>query len=402
MSSTHTIAEYEQASKALRNNDLRQGLYDVGAVLMEGVLVNLHGEEHRQRRNLESKIFRRDYFKFYENEVFPTTLEETARPFVAAGRADLCDFGFRVMLNLTADFAGIDRPERSPEETARLLAMLKTFGQAATLHHSTRDKDEVRREVRDALLQFDDAFLKPSIARRQDLLARFERGELTEEALPRDILTLLLRNEDALDLPYETLRREMGFFLLAGAFTSIHSMTHAMHEIFEWCAAEPSRWDRLENEPFLIQRCVHESTRLHPSSPIAARKPTCPMQLPDNTPATPEDDVVVDLYNANRDTSVFGPDAASFNPDRPVPKNQHLYGLSFGLGMHSCIGRNLAAGVVPRSDTDPAEHHYGTVPLIVQALLKYGARPDPNDPATMDATTKRPNWGRYPVVFTAA
>ncbi len=34
---------------------------------------------------------------------------------------DLVDFGFRVLLNLTADFSGVDRPEKSPEETETLI-----------------------------------------------------------------------------------------------------------------------------------------------------------------------------------------------------------------------------------------------------------------------------------------
>ena len=44
------ITDYQQAAKTLRQSDLRQGLYDEGAVLMDGVLVNLHGEKHRARR----------------------------------------------------------------------------------------------------------------------------------------------------------------------------------------------------------------------------------------------------------------------------------------------------------------------------------------------------------------
>ena len=48
------MKDYQQAAKMLRDTNLRQGLYDEGAVLMEGVLVNLHGEKHRARRGLEN------------------------------------------------------------------------------------------------------------------------------------------------------------------------------------------------------------------------------------------------------------------------------------------------------------------------------------------------------------
>ena len=47
------------------NRDLKQALYDEGKVIMDGVLLTLHGEEHHKRRKLEHKVFQRDYFKLY-------------------------------------------------------------------------------------------------------------------------------------------------------------------------------------------------------------------------------------------------------------------------------------------------------------------------------------------------
>ena len=70
------VSEYKHANETLRLTDLRQALYDEGAILMEKVLVNLHGEEHRARRGIEIKVFRRDFFEWYEKQVFPTTLRD--------------------------------------------------------------------------------------------------------------------------------------------------------------------------------------------------------------------------------------------------------------------------------------------------------------------------------------
>ena len=83
---THTIKGYKQAADTLRMPDLRQALYDDGAILMEKVLVNLHGDEHRRRRNVEAKVLRRDYFRWYETEVFPKTLKETFSPYWPQGK----------------------------------------------------------------------------------------------------------------------------------------------------------------------------------------------------------------------------------------------------------------------------------------------------------------------------
>ncbi len=55
----HTITTWREAKEIYRAKHMRQGLYDGGAV-MEGVLVNLHGTEHRDRRRLENPLFRRD------------------------------------------------------------------------------------------------------------------------------------------------------------------------------------------------------------------------------------------------------------------------------------------------------------------------------------------------------
>jgi hypothetical protein len=163
--------------------------------------------------------------------------------------------------------------------------------------------------------------------------------------------------------------------------------------------AHPEDAERLRNDRLFIQRCVHESTRLHPSSPTAGRRPTCPMHLPSGVDATPEDYVSVDLMSANRDTSIFGADAASYNPKRDVPKNIQPYGISFGLGAHACIGLNMAAGVLPRAETDPATHQYGTVTLIIHALLQANARRDPDDKGVVDTSTIRNNWLKYPVLL---
>lgn len=77
------------------------------------------------------------------------------------------------------------------------------------------------------------------------------------------------------------------------------------------------------------------------------------------------------------------------------------WGLSFGLGMHACIGQDLAAGLdamgVPVGD----DHLYGLVPVAIRALLDAGGRPDPQDPPTMDPESSRGYWGHYRVVFPA-
>ena len=167
-------SSYKTIKSALVNRNLKQALYDEGKVIMDGVLLTLHGEEHRKRRKLEHRVFQRDFFKYYEQELFPKTLNETINPFLKKGGLDLLDFGYRITINLTADFAGIDRVKKTPEETEDLLSLVKTFSQGATLVHSKRPHEEVNQEVKKALNKFDLKFLIPSKKRREILIEKLE------------------------------------------------------------------------------------------------------------------------------------------------------------------------------------------------------------------------------------
>ena len=396
---TVTLSRIDDALAALKDEHLAQSLYDEGKVIMDSVLLTLHGEEHRKRRMLEFRVFRRSFFRYYETEVFPRALEELMAPIRAAGGCDLVEFGHRITVNLTADFAGIDRPERSIDETEALLGYVRTFGEGATLVHSTRDKDEVRGEVRLALQRFEQELLAPSIARRVALIRQLERGEIDETALPRDVLTVLLRNEDKVDLPADVLCREIAFYLQAGSHSTSSSTVHAFHHITEWMAAHPEDRERILGDPLFLQRCVHESLRLHPASPVSWRKPLCPVQLRNGATAMPDDRVEIDLWTANRQVDVFGADAEEFNPHRTVPTGHEPFGLTFGTGVHTCLGRDLDGGVVPRGAVNPETHQYGIIALIVRALLASGAVSDPSNPPQEATHTERRNWGHYPVLF---
>ncbi|MEO8697771.1 MAG: cytochrome P450 [Acidimicrobiales bacterium] len=396
---TFTVTSYEMAKDCYRNKDLRQALYDAGEVIMADVLVNLHGDAHRNRRRLENRLFRRDTFMFYERELFPEIIADTLAPHLAAGRCELVGFSHQLMMNLAALTAGVDRPQGTPEETFRLYDYLTTFIEGATLAHYTGDRAAKAREIEEKLDLFDAEFLSPGIARRKALLARAAAGEVTDDDLPRDVLTILLRNEDNLELTHEMIRREVAFYLLAGAHTSATAFTRVMHNIFTWIASHPEDEERVRTDRSFVQRATHETIRMQPSSPIGMRWVLADTTLRGGMQLSPGDKLVIDLLQINRDPSVFGEDADSFNPHRELPEGVSPWGLSFGGGMHACIGQDLAAGVVSFDDQDQQQHLFGLVPVAVQAMFDNGCRPDPDDPPETDSSTTRPYFGRYPVIF---
>ena len=401
----HHLKAYPHVEKALGLPDLMQSLYDEGRkVLMDQTLVTLHGEEHRARRLLEMRIFRRDFLRFYEEDVLPGLLEETLAPRLAAGRLEVVEFGYRVMIHLAIAFAGIDRQRFTDEESDGLLHMIRVFGKAATLGQLKGDPEPVRQEIREQLGIFERDFFLPSVQRRRDAIAAWRAGSLPEEELPRDILTVLLRNEDNLELASDVLRNEVAFFFLAGAHTSVHSLGHLVHHLLEWCEAHPEERALLEADALRVQRFAHESFRLHPSSPVARRRAVADTPLPDGSLAATGDTVVIDLRQANRDESVFGADAAAFNPLRRLPTGIFPHGITFGSGAHACLGKALAAGTVLRGEQAPAEgnHQIGTVATIAQRLLRAGARRDPAQEPRVDRKIERETWEFYPLLLGAA
>lgn len=395
-----TITSYAEARQAYRHKDLRQALYDAGEVIMEDVLVNLHADEHRTRRRVENRLYRRETFEHYERDLFPSIIAATVDPHVAEGRAELVSLGHQLMMNLAALTAGVDRPAGSPEETFRLYDYLTVFIEGATLAHYTGDVDAKRAEVERALDAFGDEFLSPGIERRRELLARHDAGAIDSADLPKDVLTVLLQHEADLGLTYETIRREVAFYLLAGAHTSATAFTRVTHNVLTWLADHAEHAERVRADRVFVQRATHETIRLQPSSPVAMRWALADIELGSGRAIPEGSKVVIDLAAVNRDRSVFGDDADAFDPERDVPHGVAPYGLSFGLGMHACIGQDLAAGVAARGEApDPDQHLFGLVPVAVQYLFDHGAATDPADPPEMDESTSRPYFARYPIVF---
>lgn len=391
-----TLTTFADAKDAYRSRDLRQSLYDDGEVVMADVLVNLHGTEHRDRRRVENRMFRREVFERYERDLFPEVTRTTLAPHVEAGGVDLVHLGHELMLNLAALTAGVDRPEGTAAETARLHEYMMRFIEGATLAHATGDKAAKAAEVARALADWDAEFLVPSIARRRDLLAREAAGEDVE--VPRDVLATLLRHADELGLEPHVVRREVAFYLLAGGHTSATAFVRAIDHMIDWFEAHPDR-RAARADPLFVQRCIHETVRLNPSSPTGRRRALAPVRLRSGVEIAEGDTVVIDLQAVNRDVTLFGADAAAFDPDRELPPGVAPFGLSFAAGMHVCIGQDLAAGVVARSDTDPTTHLFGLVTGAVGQIFATGVRRDPAHPPRPDAHTARPYWGTYPVLL---
>jgi len=405
---TIELTDYQACEHALRNNALRQALYDEAEIVMDRVLVTLHGEDHRRRRLAEMRVFRRDFFRQYEQRVIPGIVDRVLAEYPTGAPADIVEIGYRCMVYLAIAFAGIDRQDGSRAELDTLVRMLRLFGVSATLGQAIeRDKEAARQEVRASVAQFDQRFFTPSVERRQQLITSFKSGEIVEDDLPMDVLTVLLRDSEGLQLDRDMLLRETAFYFLAGAHTSVHSLGHVVHHLLTWSNDHPQTRARLEASPALVQRFVHESFRLNPASPIAARIALEPTQFLDGQHADAGDRVVISLRAANRSVERFGPDATEFNPFRQLPRGVGETGLTFGSGMHACLGKALAAGMlsstqagVEQDQEQEQGRQLGMVTYIGHRLLTRGVERDPGREARLDKAVARETWAVYPVCFT--
>ena len=391
-----SLTTYEECREAFRHRHLRQALYDEAIPLMGGVIVNLHGDEHRVRRRFENRLFRPDTFAWYETDVIPRIIDRVLDTPRREGRADLLAVARRTMMTLAVRIAGVDVADDHLDGFALLMERL---ARGSTVSHATGDRGELLARGVDALHEVTQRFLEPSIERRHLAVEAVQRGDADPSTLERDVVTTLLRAAEEMNLPYEVLLREVAYFPWVGSHSTSNQLVHAMHHMFEWVAARPADRTLLIGDPVLRQQFVHESLRLHPASPVALRLATEPLTLRSGVQVDAGATVSLDLVSANRDPSVFGDDAHLFDPHRRLPEDVAPWGLSFGHGIHACLGQELAAGV-PSHQLGGLEHHLlGSIVVMAGVLLADGARPDPQDPATIDTSTTRTVFSRYPVLL---
>ena len=117
----------------------------------------------------------------------------------------------------------------------------------------------------------------------------------------------------------EIIFREICFYLQAGAHSTANAFTHAVDDILNWGLQYSEDLERAREDLSFVQRCVHESLRLNPASPVALRRPLKVIELSDGSLLSEGSQVTLDLMAANRDPEIFGERSDEYNPYREVP-----------------------------------------------------------------------------------
>ena len=123
-------------------------------------------------------------------------------------------------------------------------------------------------------------------------------------------------------------------FITGGQETTTSLLTNVVWRLLE----DPSRWEYLKAHPELVENVVEESLRFDPPINSHFRTSLCPVTM-HGTELPERSKLMFSMMGANRDPSVFS-DPHEFKMDRPL--NEVKRHLTFGYGVHFCLGSPIA------------------------------------------------------------
>jgi hypothetical protein len=147
-----------------------------------------------------------------------------------------------------------------------------------------------------------------------------------------DLTTELVRAEEAGDrLSGEELRANIGLLFGAGHETTTNLIGNGLLALHR----SPDQWRRLKDDPSLVPGAVEELLRFDSSVQMTGRVTNTEVEI--GGVALPAGESVIMLLGAaNRDPAQYA------DPDRLDVGRQNVRPMSFGGGIHHCLGAQLA------------------------------------------------------------
>ena len=156
-----------------------------------------------------------------------------------------------------------------------------------------------------------------------------KRHENATDDLPGDLVRLQQAGDPIDD---DEIAGVLYSILFAGHETTTNLMSNSLRELLK----RPAEWDRLVADPSLAMNAVDECLRFAPSVIVWRRRALADTEI--RGVKIPRGANILLLQgSANRDEAVFA-DGESFDVNR-TNADQHM---SFGFGIHNCVGRQLA------------------------------------------------------------
>jgi cytochrome P450 len=274
-------------------------------------MITLDPPQHGRIRGLLSKAFGASAIARMEPRVRAFAEEAVAALPLGEPLDIMPSFALRVPASVIGDLMGLD---------PSLHARLKRWADLITGGVTTVRPEELDRKqlARDAVADLRRYFGEVLEARRrnpaEDLVSDLLRAEVDGEVLTQDELIAF-----------------MAVLLVGGIETVVHMLGVSFVVLLD----QPELLARLRADRSLIPAFLEEVLRYEPPAQAAPRMATQEVEvggvkLPKGAP------LLAMLGSANRDEAYF-PDGDRFAMDRTGPKN-----LSFGHGVHFCLGAQLA------------------------------------------------------------
>jgi cytochrome P450 len=271
----------------------------------------MEGEEHRRLRSLVSKAFTpRATARLHD--AIHTVVNELADRVVDAGQCDVVEAIARPY-PIPIICALLGAPREDWEQFSR---WTEDIFKIVSFDCNLADEEPV---VLRAWDEFDDYV---------DHMVDQRRHRLTD-----DLLSDLIRAEDDGDrLDAGELRMLAFSILVAGTDTTRNQLAASVQILCD----HPEQWAGLRDHPELAMRAVEESMRHSPA--VCSTLRTVPTDSAVGDFAFPAGTfILVNTFAANRDSTVYA------EPDRfDITREEPPAILTFGGGVHYCLGANLA------------------------------------------------------------
>jgi hypothetical protein len=156
--------------------------------------------------------------------------------------------------------------------------------------------------------------------------------ELRRREPQDDLTTELVRAEEAGDrLSAEELRANIGLLFGAGHETTTNLIGNGLLALHR----SPDQWRRLKDDPSLIPGAIEELLRFDSSVQMTGRVTSTEVEI-GGVALSAGESVIMLLGAANRDPAQYA------DPDRLDVGRQNVRPMSFGGGIHHCLGAQLA------------------------------------------------------------
>jgi cytochrome P450 len=313
------VLRHDKVSALLADRRLRQGTYQFltaqglteGPLVewMSSIILSVEGDDHTRLRRLVSRAFTPRAVA----ELLPRMREiahELVDRFSGDGRVDFMEeFADPFPARVICELLGVPRDQHDAfRGWANDLGLLFSF--------TVADNKERIEAALAGLYAATDALIAQRRARPTG-----------------DLLSALIAAEaDGSRLSTEELRTMVSALLFAGQDTTSHQLGNAIATFLR----HPEQWGLLARRPELAAQAVEEVVRVAPTVPLTARVATEDLEV-DGVTIPANTHLSLFLAAGNTDPTAFGAD-----PDRFDITASRRPPLTFGAGLHYCLGAYLA------------------------------------------------------------